>query len=102
MFDWSDAIAYAGISPYNSALDNATTDTLVIGEESATGVKLKIKGAQVSLGTTTNELFSLISDLISAMQSAKVMTSLGPQPLDPATLVSLASVKTGIESLKLG
>lgn len=101
MFDWSDAIAYAGISPYNSALDNATTDTLVIGEESSSGLKLKIKDGQVSIGTSTNELLKIISDLIAALQSAKVTTSLGLQPLDPATLTTLIGLKSGIDALKL-
>lgn len=54
--------------------------------------KFKVEG--------TEELLTIINDLIVAMENATTLTALGPQPFFPPTLVTLGLIKTRLLAIK--
>lgn len=105
--DWrqhslSDAVIIGGLTPDVAPLTSlqARPGELVIGL--ATGVQLRVnKIGQVRLGSATTDVVKTVSDTLQALLTATVNTSIGPQPLDAATLATLASLKTSLDSLVL-
>jgi hypothetical protein len=74
-FDLSDAVAYAGVSSPAAPLLSATDDSMVIGEDSFSGMKITIKDGKVSIGTTAAELLNLVDNLIGALDDFTTATS---------------------------
>ena len=105
--DWrqhslSDAMIIAGVSPDVTPLTSlqATPGQLVIGL--ASGVTLRInKAGQFRIGTDATDFLSTMINLISALQTATVNTSLGPQPLDAATQALLVTYKAALNAMKI-
>ena len=94
-FDLSDAVAYAGVSSPASPLQSATSDSMVIGEDSLTGMKISIKDGTVTIGTPVVELLDQISTLLGYIADAETVTALGPSPL----LTKISGVPTPIKPL---
>lgn len=104
-FDLSDAVAYAGVSSPASPLQSATSDSMVIGEDSLTGMKISIKDGKVSIGTPVAELLSLVDNLITSLDAFASTTSaavieptLGPSSL--ALKAALVPISTLLGQIK--
>lgn len=61
---------------------------------------INIYGLKIRIGNGTVELLSLIDTLIGQLQVATTMTALGPHPLDAATQIVLAGIKTSLGQIK--
>jgi len=98
-FALSDCVAYPqGPRSRSGALASATDDTMVLGEDA--GAQLRIGAGKITLGTPAAELLDLVDQLIGALQTAMTATVMGPQPLDPATQATLASIKLLLTQIK--
>lgn len=65
-----------------------TTGTLLVTDDG----KFKFQGAE--------ELMTLLIDLVTQLQSAQVMTALGPQNILPPVIGNLATIKSKLTSIK--
>lgn len=80
-FDLSDAVAYAGVSSPADPLQSATDDSMVIGEDTFSGMKITIKDGTVTIGISTVELLDLIDGFADVVANAQAVTVLGNTPL---------------------
>ena len=104
-FHAADAVAYAGIRPTPSPLQSASATDLVAGEDAANGKVLRIGPSGIMLGTGQTvagyraDVLAVVDGLLAALSTATVATSLGPQPLDPATLAEVAKLRSALATL---
>ena len=105
-FDFSDAIFLPGLYPFSGYDSPETSDSEYVfynGDQEIriTEDSIKLKSCQIAIGCETQsiELLDQISQLIAALQGAVTATSIGPQPLDPATQVLLAGIKSSIDTI---
>lgn len=96
----SDELNYASKS---SSLDIKDKE-IVLDIDSKLNVSFK--DGTLSITNTTGEMVKLLSDsmqhlsdAINALLSATVATALGPSPLDPATILTLTTLKTQLETI---
>lgn len=59
-----------------------------------------VTGGKVYLGSSTVDVVGTLDALIGALQTALTATALGPQPLDPVTQTTLATLKTQLATIK--
>jgi len=91
-FDLADATAYPIRSPSN-ALQSADASAMVLGEDSPSGLKIRINGGKISIGTPAaellNEVDAIASELIDIItaeqQSITAVGALGAAPLTGAS-----------------
>ena len=99
-FDLSDAIAVPGIVPRNNdfvALPDS--DYVRVGDLSSAGTNARLELTdKVWLGNDTVNLLAILEDLLTALESTIVATSLGSQPLSSATTIS--GLKTTLATIK--
>lgn len=96
-----------GYSAVVAVDDNVPKTALPGGAElysSLAGVKLgRVKlspDGKLAIGNSFGELFDLFDQNLAALQTATTTTSLGPQPLDPATQATLTALRVIVALMK--
>jgi len=97
--DLSDAWFVPGILPFSLALQNITTDDIIIKNDN-TKITISPDG-KISIENSNYELLETLSTLIQNLIDAKVITLLGPQPFLANTIALLTQDKTKIDSFKV-
>lgn len=94
-FDLSDAIFCPGLYPFSSTV-SVESDALTIKNGS---MKVEVKpNGKIKLENTSNEIVTLLVDLVQAILDARTNTALGPQPLlNP----EFSTIKSKLETFKV-
>jgi hypothetical protein len=98
---WNDGLVLPIHCPYEDAVDGHDEE-MVIGERYI-GMRIRMtQGSRITIGNEYNgiELLDLIDQLLAALQTATVNTAKGPQPLDPATLTTVSTIRSNLQIIK--
>ena len=96
--DLSDAWFIPGILPFKVALQNITTDDIIIKNDNT---KITIfPNGKISIENDTYELIETLSTLVENLVNARVLTLMGPQPFTTNTLTNFIQDKLKIDSFK--
>jgi hypothetical protein len=95
--DLSDAVAIAGVYPFNDNA-NASANNLRIENDVAQFDLLPNGKFIIKNKSSGQELLTLFEELLDALLAAKTNTIYGPQPLVPPTLFT--NIKTKLDTLK--
>jgi len=91
-----DAVFIPGMRPFSEKMDFFDTDNLVINNDA---LKMSIKSTgKISIENSANELLAVIQELITALESATIVTALGPSPFTPTTISALTAAKTKLQT----
>lgn len=101
-FDINDGIFYPGASPFDNPINPSDSTRAYFRNEKAQvelepSGKVAIKGFD---GAQVVEVLQQISETLQTLLDAKVATSIGLQPFDPATLIKLTNTKLLIDGIK--
>lgn len=97
--DLSDAWFIPGILPFKLALQNISSDDIIIKNDT-TKITIDPNG-KISIENNNYELIETLSTLIQNLIDARVITLLGPQPFLASTIALLTQDKTKIDSFKV-
>lgn len=95
----TDAIFIPGLRPFQNALENVHADNLVI-QNTDLRIELSPTG-KMKAASQTDELLLIISDLITQLINALVITGIGPQPFVSSTVTSITAIKTRLDAMRL-
>ena len=96
-----DATFIPGLRPFSRKYDFYDSSNVVIKNSNGTNditMSLKPTGKFSLANDTGNELLAVIQELIVALESATVVTALGPSPFTPTTLTALGNAKTKLQT----
>jgi len=96
--DLSDAWFIPGILPFKVALQNITSDDIIIKNDE-TKITIMPDG-KITIENSNYELIETLSTLIQNLIDARVITLLGPQPFLASTIALLMQDKLKIDSFK--
>jgi len=97
--DFSDAWFELGGLPFDMALQNVSSDDIIIKNDNIT-INIDPTG-KIAINNGTNELMETLSTLIQNLIDAKVITMMGGQGFIASTITALTSDKSKIDSLKV-
>ncbi len=97
--DLSDAIFIPGIRPFKQPLSNTSADNFIL-QNGPMRIELDPSG-KISITGASNEMVSVLSDLIDHLVNAQVITMMGPQPFLASTVALLEEDKTKLDTLKI-
>jgi len=97
--DLSDAIFIPGIRPFKQPLSNTSADNFIL-QNGSMRIELDPSG-KISITGASNEMVSVLSDLIDHLVNAQVITMMGPQPFLASTVALLEEDKTKLDTLKI-
>ena len=97
--DLSDAIFIPGIRPFKQPLSNTNADNFIL-QNGSIRIELDPSG-KISITGASNEMVSVLSDLIDHLVNAQVITMMGPQPFLASTVALLTADKAKLDTLKI-
>ena len=99
-FNLSDAQFFPGLNPFNANLPTPSNSNDLRIKNNKLVFDISPDG-KIKLDNESNELISVLVELLSTLVSAKVITGIGSQPFIASTVSSLNSIKTKLESFKV-
>ena len=97
--DLSDATFIPGIRPFKQPLSNTNADNFIL-QNGSIRIELDPSG-KISITGASNEMVSVLSDLIDHLVNAQVITMMGPQPFLASTVALLTADKAKLDTLKI-
>ena len=105
-FDLSDAIVIPGLYSFNEKIEGLSGNDVVFAFK---GSKVTIKqdgnisietSNKIAIGTQTNELLDIVSQLMALLQGSTVMGSAFGGPLNPAFIAQVNALQVQIDAIK--
>ena len=96
--DYSDAFFYPGLRPFSQPADGQEENKIVIRNKD---LKMSLKNdGKLKVENSTDEIITVLSDLVNELINALVVTGIGSQPFVPTTVTNLTNIKARLDTFK--
>lgn len=96
--DFSDCVFVPGLRTFSKPLSGISSDSIILKNNNS---EIEIlKNGKFKITDGTEELLSIINDLMTELISATTVTMLGASPFTATTITKLQAVQTKLASLK--